>query len=161
MTTRSQDSTGPALNMLGAIVPQCIRLDLKVRDKAGLLSLISEEAAAFTGLGQAAILSALRKREELGSTGVGRGIALPHAAIDGLESPFGLLARLDHAIDYGAIDDQPVDLVFLLLTPSRSASSDLTTLSAIARTLRLEDVLAAVREGSTEAEVRAAWGDAI
>ena len=161
MITRSKDSDGPATNIGGAIVPQGIRLNLRVRDKAGLLSALSDDVAAATGLDAASILAALRKREALGSTGVGNGIALPHAAIAGLSNPFGLLARLDHAIDYGAVDDAPVDIVFLLLTPQNDPAADLTNLSAIARTFRSEDVLSVLRHASSVAEVRAVWRDAI
>ncbi|MGB8815347.1 MAG: PTS sugar transporter subunit IIA [Paracoccaceae bacterium] len=161
MITPGPQTNGPAMNICGAIVPQRIRLNLKARDKAGLLSLIAEDAAASTGLDQGAILATLSKREALGSTGVGNGIALPHAAIAGIESPFGLLVRLDHAIDYGSVDEKLVDIVFLLLTPPNDPTADLSTLSAIARTLRSEDVLTALRQVATETEAQAVWCGAV
>ncbi len=161
MITRSPDNRGPATNIVGAIMPQRIRLNLRVRDKAGLLSTLAEDAAASTGLDQSVILSALRKREVLGSTGVGSGIALPHATVAGLQVPFGLLTRLDHAIDFGSVDEQPVDLVFLLLTPPGDPAADLTNLSAIARTFRSEDILTALRQVSNVSEAQTVWNDAI
>jgi PTS system nitrogen regulatory IIA component len=160
MNTGRPDAREPALNLCGAIVPQRIRLNLRARDKAALLALLAEGASTETGLDQAAILAVLRKREALGSTGVGKGIALPHAAIAGLEHPFGLLARLDFAIDFGAVDEKPVDIVFLLLTPLNDPKADLSNLSAVARTFRSGDVLTALREATDEAEAQSVWSEA-
>ena len=160
MTTGSQGAAGPAVNAHGALVPQRILLDLRLRDKAALLSQLAEVASAALGLPLATILAVLQKREALGSTGVGNGIALPHAAIAGLGGPFGLLVRLQHAIDYGAVDDRPVDLVFLLLTPPNDPKADLSHLSSVARTLRSAAVLKALRKVSSEAEAQAVFSDA-
>jgi PTS system nitrogen regulatory IIA component len=88
------------------------------------------------------------KREELGSTGVGSGVALPHARLRGLKVPFGVFARLRHAIDFEAIDEQPVDLVFLLLQPDAPDDVQLNALACVARTLRDPETLQQVRGAS-------------
>ena len=150
---------GPEMTKHEAMLPQFIQLNLKARDKAGLLNLLSETAAHFTGLDKSAILVALCKREALGSTGVGNAIALPHTSIFGLESPFGLLALLNHPIDFGSVDAKPVETVFVLLTPQNDAASDLALLSAIARRFRSGDLVSTLRKATTEAEALAAWND--
>jgi PTS system nitrogen regulatory IIA component len=94
------------------------------------------------------VSSAIMKREELGSTGVGSGVALPHARLAGLEAPFGLFVRLRHAIDFEAIDDQPVDLVFLLLLPSAPHEPQLNALACVARALRKLETLQRVRSAA-------------
>jgi PTS system nitrogen regulatory IIA component len=94
-----------------------ILLDLRASDKGRLLRELSALAASELGLDPNDVAEQIDKREELGSTGVGNGVALPHARLNGLESPFGLLARLHQKLDFDAIDGQPVDIVFLLLLP--------------------------------------------
>lgn len=136
-------------------------LGLRVRDKAVFLAGWSEDAAGFTGLDKGVIFAALSKRKALGSTGVGSGIALPHAAIAGLGTAFSPMVRLGHAIGCGAVDEKPVDLVVLLLTPQNDPSADLTSLPAIARTLRSDGLLTLLRHVATEADAPALWNDAI
>jgi PTS system nitrogen regulatory IIA component len=87
----------------------------------------------------------IAKCEELGSTGVGNGVALPHARLRGLKAPFGLLARLRQAIDFAAIDDQPVDIVFLLLLPESADGAQLNALACVARVLRDPEALRRLR----------------
>jgi PTS system nitrogen regulatory IIA component len=136
--------------------PQRIRTDFRPRDKAHLLSLIAAEAAEATGQDAALILTALKRREDLGSTGVGNGIALPHAGVPGLAAPFGLFCRLSPPIGYDAVDDKPVDLVFVLLTPAGDRKGDLTALSTIARRLRSKSVVATLRQAASEEDLREA-----
>ena len=97
--------------------PADVMLDVRASDKSRLLRQLSTQAAAEVGLDADEVSTQIAKREELGSTGVGNGVALPHARLKGLKAPFGLLARLRRGIDFEAIDDQPVDIVFLLLLP--------------------------------------------
>src|ERR1700689_4601385 len=105
------------------IAPDRIALDLRVRDKTQLLQDLAKRAEpACGGVPADAILSALLSREGLGSTGLGRGFALPHARIEGLKQFVGLFARLARPIDYDAIDGAPVDIVFLLLMPSEAGN---------------------------------------
>src|ERR1700680_771939 len=95
--------------------PADIMIDVHASDKTRLLRRLSAQAASAIGFDSDEVSEEITKREELGSTGVGNGVALPHARLPGLKAPFGLLARLRHGIDFEAIDGQPVDVVFLLL----------------------------------------------
>ena len=131
--------------------PANVMLDVRASDKSRLLHQLSTLAAAEVGLDAADVSKQIAKREELGSTGVGNGVALPHARLKGLKSPFGLLARLHHGIDFEAIDDQPVDIVFLLLLPDTPNEAQLYALACAARALRAPEVLERVR-GATNRE---------
>jgi PTS system nitrogen regulatory IIA component len=128
--------------------PADVMLDLSERDKTRLLRHLSNQAAAELGVDADEVSTQIIKREELGSTGVGSGVALPHARLQSLKAPFGLLARLRHAIDFEAIDDQPVDVVFLLLLPDAPDDSQLNALACVARTLRDPETLQQVRGAS-------------
>ena len=92
-------------------------VDVHAVDKAQLLRELSKRAAASTKLDRDTVSTAILKRESLGSTGTGGGIAIPHARFSNLKKPFGILARLNKAVDFEAIDSKPVDIVFLLLLP--------------------------------------------
>ena len=85
-------------------------------------------AAQRLGAEPAAILASLNEREQLGSTGFGQGVAIPHGKIEGLGRIYGLFARLGEAVDYKAIDGRPVDLVFLLLSPPEAGAEHLKAL---------------------------------
>ena len=89
-----------------------------------------------SALTPAAVLAGLNEREQLGSTGFGQGVAIPHAKIDGLTRIYGLFARLGEPVDYKAIDGRPVDLVFLLLSPPDAGAEHLKALAAISRVTR-------------------------
>jgi nitrogen PTS system EIIA component len=101
-----------------------------------LLEDLARRAAATLKLAAGAISAELLKREELGSTGTGGGVAIPHARIRGLNKSFGILARLNKPIDFDAIDSRPVDLVFLLLIPANPEGEQLKALASVARKLR-------------------------
>ena len=112
---------------------------LRVADKAQLLRELARRAAAALLQDYSVILDALQAREDLGSTGLGKGFALPHARLATLTRPFALFARLAQPIDFASVDQRPVDLVILLLTPS-SDNQHLATLAALSRRLRDVDV---------------------
>jgi len=116
--------------------PAHVVLDVRPGDKGRLLRQLATQAAAEVGLDAAEVSEQIAKREALGSTGVGNGVALPHARLKGLKSPFGLLARLHRGIDFDAIDDQPVDLIFLLLAPEAAGADHLKALALVSRLLR-------------------------
>ena len=116
--------------------------NVRAADKDRLLRELTGRAASALRLDAAALADAIAQRERLGSTGMGDGIAIPHARIAGLSKPFGLLARLRRAIDFAAIDGQPVDIVFLLLLPSAARGEQLTALASVARRLRDAQVTA-------------------
>jgi len=122
-----------------------VGVDLRLASKAQVLQELSERAGARLHLDPTRIGAELQKREELGSTGVGAGIAIPHARMIEVTKPFGLLARLKRPVEFDAIDGQPVDLVFLLLQPT-SALSDLNALACVARKLREPDRVKRLRE---------------
>jgi nitrogen PTS system EIIA component len=111
-------------------------VDVKVSDKARLLRELAHRAATALNLPADRISSELLKREELGSTGTGGGIAIPHARIPGLNKPFGILVRLKQPMDFDAIDGQPVDVLFLLLLPVASDKEQINALASVARILR-------------------------
>lgn len=125
----------PIADLIG---PSQVVLGLRVADKAQLLAELARRAAAAVSLEPATILRALQAREELGSTGLGKGFALPHARLEGLRTFYALCVRLQRPIDYQAIDAKPVDLVILLLTPEAAGAQHLATLAALSRPLRDE-----------------------
>ena len=127
-----------------------IVLDLEAGSKKQLLQVLSERAAEETDLSAREIFDTLLQREKLGSTGVGKGIAIPHGKFNNFDKIVGLFARLETPIDFDALDDAPVDIVFLLLAPESAGADHLKALSRIARVLRDDERLAALREASTQ-----------
>ena len=128
------------------IAPDRIALDLRVRDKMQLLRELARRAEPSGGAGAKSILTALLSRERLGSTGLGKGFALPHARIEGLTRFIGLFARLARPIDYDSIDGAPVDLVFLLLIPADAGNNHVAALAAISRRFRDAETVARLRK---------------
>jgi PTS system nitrogen regulatory IIA component len=129
------------------IVPERIALDLRVRDKGQLLYELARRVAPFgDGIAAETIQAALQSRETLGSTGLGRGFALPHARLEGLNRHVGLFARLARPIDYDSIDGKPVDLVFLLLMPAGADTNSVAALAAVSRRFRDDDCVARLRK---------------
>lgn len=118
---------------------------LKANSKKQILQMVSEKAAEITGLPEREIFDTLLQRERLGSTGVGNGIAIPHGKLPGIKNITGVFARLDAPVDFEALDDQPVDLVFLLLAPEGAGADHLKALSRIARLLRNHDTVSKIR----------------
>jgi nitrogen PTS system EIIA component len=121
-------------------------------DKTRLLQDLAMRTASALNLDANLISIELLKREALGSTGTGDGIAIPHARIADLKRPFGTLVRLKHAIDFDAIDGQPVDIVFLLLLP-QSQGDQLNALACVARKLRDPASIRRLRNATDEAEL--------
>jgi nitrogen PTS system EIIA component len=128
--------------------PADVALDVRESDKTRLLQQLSSQAAAKVGLSANEVCTQIIKREELGSTGVGNGVALPHARLQGLTTPFGVFARLRHGIDFEAIDSQPVNIVFLLLLPDGTGASQLNALASVARALRDPETLQRIRSAA-------------
>ena len=141
-----------------------IKTSLPGGNKRSLVQQLANLAGQRLGIDAAAIVAALNEREQLGSTGFGQGVAIPHAKIDGLPEIYALFARLGEPVDYKAIDGRPIDLVFLLLSPPDAGAEHLKALAAISRVTRdaatLErlrgarsrDALAAVLMGADERE---------
>jgi nitrogen PTS system EIIA component len=128
---------------------KAVILNLHARCKREALAALADRAAALTGVEAGAIREALMEREKLGSTGVGRGVAIPHGKIDGLGEITGLLAKLDQPIDFEAVDEQPVDLIFVLLAPAEASAAHLKALAKVSRLLRDERVREALRGAET------------
>jgi len=126
---------------------------LRTNDKPMLLSDLSQRAARVLAFDPQALLDPLQCREALGSTGVGAGVAIPHARISRLRRFFGLFARLDKPIDFESIDGQPVDLVFLLLAPELANTDQLAALACVARALRNPDTAAKLRAARNTTEI--------
>ena len=113
-----------------------IKTSLPGGNKRSLLQQLANLAGQRLKLDSAAILASLAEREQLGSTGFGHGVAIPHGKIEGLPRIYGLFARLGEAVDYKAIDGQPVDLIFLLLSPPNAGAEHLKALAAVSRVTR-------------------------
>lgn len=133
------------------LLPQAVTADLRATSKKQLLQQLSSRAAALTGLEERRILETILERERLGSTGFGGGVAIPHGKIEGLGKVFGLFARLNGAVDYDALDRQPVDLVFLLLAPQGAGADHLKALARVSRVFRDRNMVEKLR-GSTSAD---------
>jgi PTS system nitrogen regulatory IIA component len=118
------------------ISPDAIDAALSVTNKKTLFQQLAAAAGKLNGLPPKDILTALQQREKLGSTGFGNGVAIPHGKIEGLAAISGYFARLHAPIDYQAIDNMPVDLVFLLLSPPDTGADHLKALARISRSLR-------------------------
>jgi PTS system nitrogen regulatory IIA component len=109
---------------------------LKVSSKKQALQELARRAAEITGVHERQIFDVLLERERLGTTGVGNGIAIPHGKLADVKKMFGLFARLEHPVDFEAIDEQPVDLIFLLLAPETAGADHLKALARVSRLLR-------------------------
>src|SRR6516164_4970918 len=120
-------------------------IDLTVHSKSALLHGLAHRAALVLKVDDDTVSSALLKREELGSTGVGNGVAIPHVRLEQVKEPFGIMARLKHPIDFDSIDGQPVDLVCLLLLSKENEQAQLNALAAVARRLRTPELLEQLR----------------
>ncbi|URD37227.1 PTS sugar transporter subunit IIA [Methylobacterium tardum] len=138
------------------LAPSDVLVGLRAATKNALLEDLARRAAAALGIGPDAILPALARREHLGSTGIGDGIALPHARLEAVSRPYGILARLREPIDFEAVGDNPVDLVFLLLLPAPARHEPLNALACVARRLRDPETAAALRGARDAAALYAA-----
>ncbi len=116
--------------------PEAVVGHLKSGSKKQALQELSRLAAQITGVGDRKIFETLQERERLGTTGVGNGTAIPHGKLPELTRLYGFFARLDKPIDFDAIDEQPVDLIFLLLTPEGAGADHLKALARVSRLLR-------------------------
>jgi PTS system nitrogen regulatory IIA component len=118
--------------------------------KRQALNVAAEVAARLYGLKASDVLEALLAREEEGSTGLGAGVAVPHARIKGLERVRGFFIRMETAIPFESVDDQPVDLMFVLLAPAEAATQHLRALAMVSRALRRPDLREQLRHARTQ-----------
>ena len=125
--------------------------NLRATSKKQALQDLARRAADVTGEPERAVFEVLIERERLGTTGVGNGIAIPHGKLPGLDKLHGLFARLETPIDFDAIDEQPVDLICLLLAPESAGADHLKALARVSRLLRDRSICEKLR-GSDTAE---------
>jgi len=125
--------------------PSGVIARLRATSKKQVLQELAKRAAEATGLPERQIFEVLLERERLGTTGVGNGIAIPHGKLPGLQQLFGMFARLETPVDFDAIDEQPVDLIFLLLAPEAAGADHLKALARVSRLLRDRSVCEKLR----------------
>lgn len=128
-------------------------LNASAESREALFAFLSERAGELGLVNTRLCAKALGVREELGSTGLGNGIAIPHARIAGLEATVGLLATLSRPIDFEAVDQEPVDIVLMLLMPEHAGGDQIKALSRIARMARDEPTMNALRHAETVEDV--------
>jgi len=133
--------------------PQRIFLDSEISSKKKLLEFIATAVAEQTQLPQSSIFSNLLDREQLGSTGLGKGFAIPHARLADLDFTIGFFIRLDQAVNFEAPDNQPVDLIFAIVIPQEATDEHLQILSSLAGIFSQADVCAAIRKADDGAEI--------
>ena len=118
------------------ITPSRVVAQLRATNKKQALQELAKRAAVMTGIQERMIYDVLIERERLGSTGIGMGIGIPHGRLSDLDTLCGIFARLDRPVPFDAIDDQPVDLIFLLLAPEGAGADHLKALARVSRLLR-------------------------
>lgn len=118
------------------LTPRSVIAQLRAGNKKQALQEIARRAAGATGIAERRIYDVLTERERCGTTGIGRGVAIPHGKFAELTRLYGLFARLDRPIAFDSIDDQPVDLLFVLLAPENASAEHLRALARISRLLR-------------------------
>jgi len=127
------------------LAPEGVRVVGSLTSKKRLFQELAEIAASLTELRAADLFDALQERESLGPTGVGNGVALPHARVSGLERVMGVFVRLEKPLGFDAVDRQPVDLVFALFAPEDAGVDHLKALALVSRKLRNATVCTKLR----------------
>jgi PTS system nitrogen regulatory IIA component len=139
------------MDISSLLKPSAVRVLGTVTSKKRLFQDLGDIAHAVYGLNATATVDALQERESLGPTGVGHGVALPHARLHGLDNVAGIFLRLDRPLDFDAVDRQPVDLIFALLAPKDSGVDHLKALALVSRTMREAATCAKLRANSDPA----------
>ncbi|HEX9703126.1 MAG TPA: PTS IIA-like nitrogen regulatory protein PtsN [Rhodospirillales bacterium] len=124
------------MDISNLLVPDGVVADLKATSKKQALQDLARRAAEISGLHERTVFDVLMEREKLGTTGVGNGIAIPHGKLPNLDRLYGLFAKLNQPIDFQAIDERPVDLIFVLLAPESAGADHLKALARVSRLLR-------------------------
>lgn len=137
------------MNISDLLAPEAVLASLKAQTKKQLLQELAVRAHARTQLPEKQIFETLNERERLGTTGVGAGIAIPHGRMAGVASITGVFARLESAIDYEAVDGQPVDLIFMLLAPENAGADHLKALARVSRLLRNQAICEKLRSAQS------------
>ena len=143
------------MELADILAERAVLFCMDITSKRQLFQHLAVRAAELTGHPQVEIFEAIDGREALGSTGLGNGIAIPHGKLAGLKGVTALFARLDQPIEFDSLDDQPVDLVVMLLAPTGAGADHLKALSCVARLLRTEQVVDALRQTDDPARMHA------
>ena len=130
-----------------------VLVNVRTKDKNDLIEALARVLAPEADIPANHVIAELLKREELGSTGMGDGVAIPHARFQEIKKPIGVMAKLKPPIDFDAIDGQPVDLVFVLLLPATAEGEQLGALACAARKLRSPDALTRLRRAKSADEL--------
>lgn len=139
------------MEIVNLLTPDGIVPNLRATSKKQALQELAKNSAEITGLHERVIFDVLLERERLGTTGVGNGIAIPHGKLSGIDRLHGVFARLETGIDFEAIDERPVDLIFMLLAPENAGADHLKALARVSRLLR-DTVICEKLRGSDKAE---------
>ena len=143
------------MNLAKLLTPGAVRVLGQMTSKKRLFQELGEVAAQVYGLNAAQAFDGLQERESLGPTGVGNGIALPHARLEGLTQIVGLFVRLEKPLEYDSVDRQPIDLAFCLLAPKDSGVDHLKALALVSRTMRDASVVTKLRANTDPAKLHA------
>ncbi|GGF55617.1 MULTISPECIES: PTS IIA-like nitrogen regulatory protein PtsN [Terasakiella] len=131
------------------LTPERVVASLRATSKKQALQELARHASSVTGLNERAIFDVLLERERLGTTGVGNGIAIPHGKLNELDGLYGLFARIEKPVDFDSIDDDPVDLIFVLLAPEGAGADHLKALARVSRLLRDDSACEKLRGSDT------------
>jgi nitrogen PTS system EIIA component len=137
------------MNISDLLKPAAVIVSLKAQGKKHLLQEIAARAAQVTRLPERKLFETLMERERLGTTGVGQGIAIPHGRLADISEIVGVFARLETPIDFDSVDNQPVDLVFMLLAPEGAGADHLKALARVSRLLRNQTATDKLRAAKT------------
>ena len=143
------------MELLDILKPSAVKVTSSATSKKRLFMDLGAIGTAFVPVSKDIISDALLERENLGPTGVGNGVALPHARIAGIDSVVGMFVRLETPLDFDAADRQPVDLVFALLAPEDAGVEHLKALALVSRTLRDKSVCMKLRANTDPATLHA------
>lgn len=138
--------TKPAVQLSSIISTSGVLADQAATGKKELIHALSKDVASALSIEEHAVFDVLWEREKLGTTGVGKGIAIPHGRIEGLDKVCGFFARLSTPIAFDAVDGSPVDLIFLLLAPESAGADHLHALASVSRTLRDQSLCEKIRK---------------
>jgi nitrogen PTS system EIIA component len=143
------------MDLSDLLKPEAVLPSLRAQSKKQALQEVCAAAAHMSELQEREVLDTILQRERLGSTGVGQGVAIPHGKLKALDHLVGVFARLGRPVEFESLDDQPVDLIFLLLAPESAGADHLKALARVARVLREADVQQRLRAATDAAELRA------
>jgi PTS system nitrogen regulatory IIA component len=144
-------AAGETFSCGNLMTSDCVLANLRASNKRQVLQELARKASKLTGHAEDAIYEVLNERELLGTTGIGHGIAIPHGKLPGLDRVYGVFAKLERPVDFDAIDNQPVDLIFLLLAPANCGTDHLKALAKVSRMLR-DRILCEKMRGSTSCD---------